>query len=544
MPAGLDLDAVLPELKEELRREADYAREARSQEQYRALVGDDPGVLVPRVHADLSTRRVLASDRVRALPIEDLRSPEHPQRLRDEIGEKLLRLVFRELFEFRFVQTDPNFANYLYEPKHERVALLDFGAVRSFSRHFTDHYRDLIAATIAGDSASVEERGTELGLLRGDETAEARGAFAHLCARVAEPLACSGAYDFGRSHLAREVRDLGLDAYTKRGLHAPPTELIFLHRKLAGSYLLLAHIGARVDCGRVFERVRAVSERCPWAGKDPLYIPYHDGEWGVPSHDDRHLFEMLILEGAQAGLSWLTILRKRDAYRRAFDGFDPARVARYTEKRQALLLANPGIVRNRLKIAAAVDQRARLPRSRGEGRQLRQLPLVVRRREAEAEPLPPDRRRAGEAPPSRTRSRRTSPSAASSSSARRSATRTCRRSGLVNDHLTSCPRHAALAKMNWRPVARVSELRPGEARRVVLDGIEIALCNVAGEFFAVDDVCTHAYASLSDGLLSGAEIECPLHGGCFDVKTGARARRDRDRGPAPLRGARRGRRRV
>jgi predicted unusual protein kinase regulating ubiquinone biosynthesis (AarF/ABC1/UbiB family) len=253
VPAGLDLDSVLPELKQELRREADYAREARSQEQYRALVGDDPGVLVPRVHADLSTHRVLASDRVRALPIEDLRSPAHPQRLRDEVGGKLLRLVFRELFEFRFVQTDPNFGNYLYEPKHERVALLDFGSVRSFSRHFTDHYRELIAATIAGDCAEVEERGRELGLLRGDETREARAAFAQLSLRVAEPLACAGAYDFGAAQLAREVRDLGVDAYTKRGLHAPPTELIFLHRKLAGTYLLLAYIGARVDCRGVFE---------------------------------------------------------------------------------------------------------------------------------------------------------------------------------------------------------------------------------------------------------------------------------------------------
>jgi DNA-3-methyladenine glycosylase I len=97
-----------------------------------------------------------------------------------------------------------------------------------------------------------------------------------------------------------------------------------------------------------------LSERCPWAGKDPLYIPYHDLEWGVPAHDDRHLFEMLILEGVQAGLSWLTILRKRDAYRGAYDGFDPARVARYTEKRRAKLLANPGIVRNRLKVEASV----------------------------------------------------------------------------------------------------------------------------------------------------------------------------------------------
>lgn len=94
--------------------------------------------------------------------------------------------------------------------------------------------------------------------------------------------------------------------------------------------------------------------RCPWAGTDPLYVAYHDEEWGAPVHDDRTLFEFLILEGAQAGLSWATILRKRDHYRRAFDGFDPAAVAAYDEARVAALLADPGIVRNRLKIAAAI----------------------------------------------------------------------------------------------------------------------------------------------------------------------------------------------
>ncbi len=94
--------------------------------------------------------------------------------------------------------------------------------------------------------------------------------------------------------------------------------------------------------------------RCPWAGSDPLYLAYHDDEWGVPVHDDRTLFEFLILEGAQAGLSWITILRKRDAYRRAFAGFDPAAVATFDEARIAALLADPGIVRNRLKVNAAV----------------------------------------------------------------------------------------------------------------------------------------------------------------------------------------------
>ena len=95
--------------------------------------------------------------------------------------------------------------------------------------------------------------------------------------------------------------------------------------------------------------------RCGWCGDDPLYVAYHDEEWGVPVYDDRTLFEFLILEGAQAGLSWSTILKKREGYRAAFDGFDPAIVARYDERKTAELLADPGIVRNRLKVASALS---------------------------------------------------------------------------------------------------------------------------------------------------------------------------------------------
>ena len=97
-----------------------------------------------------------------------------------------------------------------------------------------------------------------------------------------------------------------------------------------------------------------MTKRCGWAGTDPRYVAYHDSEWGVPAHDDRHLFEMLVLEGAQAGLSWSTILNKRDGYREAFDNFEIATVATYTQDDIDRLLANPGIVRNRLKIRSAI----------------------------------------------------------------------------------------------------------------------------------------------------------------------------------------------
>jgi DNA-3-methyladenine glycosylase I len=100
---------------------------------------------------------------------------------------------------------------------------------------------------------------------------------------------------------------------------------------------------------------KAMILRCAWAGTDPLYQRYHDQEWGVPVHDDRTLFEFLLLEGAQAGLSWITILRKRERYRKAFDGFDMARIARYPERKVQALLADPGIVRNRLKVRGAIQ---------------------------------------------------------------------------------------------------------------------------------------------------------------------------------------------
>jgi DNA-3-methyladenine glycosylase I len=108
--------------------------------------------------------------------------------------------------------------------------------------------------------------------------------------------------------------------------------------------------------------------RCAWAGTDPLYVAYHDEEWGVPVHDDRRLFEMLVLEGAQAGLSWITVLRKREHYRRVFDGFDPGRIARYDRRRIARLLDDPGIIRNRAKVEGTVaSARAFLATAREHG---------------------------------------------------------------------------------------------------------------------------------------------------------------------------------
>ena len=186
--------------------------------------------------------------------------------------------------------------------------------------------------------------------------------------------------------------------------------------------------------------------RCPWCGTDTLYVQYHDGEWGVPSHDDRHLFEMLTLEGAQAGLSWITILRKREAaYREAFSGFDPARVARFTPARVERLLQNPGIVRNRLKVEGTVSNaRAFLAVAREFGSFDRYIWQFVG-----GAPLVNRFERLTDVPP------RTAESDAMSRDLRRRGftfvgSTICyafmQATGMVNDHLTSCFRYRPLAR--------------------------------------------------------------------------------------------------
>lgn len=185
--------------------------------------------------------------------------------------------------------------------------------------------------------------------------------------------------------------------------------------------------------------------RCSWATSEPN-LTYHDTEWGVPLHDDRKLFEFLILEGAQAGLSWTTILNKRESYRKAFDGFDPAKVACYDEAKVAELLANPGIVRNRLKVAAAVrNAKAFLEVQREFGSFDAYLWQFVGGKPIQNNLQP------GQPYPTRS----AESDALSKDLLKRGfkfvGTTICyammQAVGMVNDHLVDCPRHRAVAKL-------------------------------------------------------------------------------------------------
>lgn len=246
LPVDLDVAGLAAEAKRQLAQEADYISEARFLERYARLVADEPALFVPRVHWDLTTPRVMAMDFVEGEPLDVL--ADAPQARRDIVGALLERLLFRELFEFRVMQTDPNFANYLYQPESGRVALLDFGATQRFRAGFTANYARITRGVIDGDRGAVAREAIRIGYAAADDAPERLQAVVDIVFLVCEPLRHPGRYDFPRSDLPLRVRTLGFDLAFRRGLlRAPPPETIFLHRKLVGSFLLLARIGARVD---------------------------------------------------------------------------------------------------------------------------------------------------------------------------------------------------------------------------------------------------------------------------------------------------------
>jgi predicted unusual protein kinase regulating ubiquinone biosynthesis (AarF/ABC1/UbiB family) len=259
LPVEIDVSGIVAEAKTQLHREADYLAEAEHLRRYRALLADEPRLWVPRVHGDLTTRRVLAMDFARGRPIEDLAAPETPQARRDSAGEALQRLLFRELFEFRFVQTDPNFANYFYDAEEDRIRLLDLGSARAYEPEFAAHYARLCRAVIAGEREAVRAAAVAIGYLREDDPPERARAAVDLMFLVCEPLRHRGRYDFARSTLPSRARDAGFDLAFKKGfLRAPPPATVFLHRKLVGTFLLCAHIRARVDVQHILAPLLAI----------------------------------------------------------------------------------------------------------------------------------------------------------------------------------------------------------------------------------------------------------------------------------------------
>ena len=252
LPSELDLQPLLQEAKHQLQQEADYLHEAENLRRFAVLLEDAPEFLVPGVDADLTRENILAMDFLEGEPIESLSTAT--QTTRDRVAGMLLELLFRELFEFSMVQTDPNFANFLYNARTGQLGLLDFGATRHYSETVTEAYRRLLGAALREDRLAMLESAETIGYFREDIHARQRAAVTELFILATEPARTRGRFDFGSSDLAVRIRDAGMALSFDQGYwHTPPADAVFLHRKLGGLYLLAARLRAKVDVSAILE---------------------------------------------------------------------------------------------------------------------------------------------------------------------------------------------------------------------------------------------------------------------------------------------------
>ena len=242
----MNIAPLLTEVKQQLREEADYEQEARYLNAFVRALGDDERFLLPRVIPSLSSSRVLGMTYVPGIPIEDVVHEDPDERNR--VLSLMFELLLVEMFELRLVQTDPNFANYRYDPNTGQVILLDFGASRRFKASFTGAYRDLLRATVAHDRAGMAIAAERIGYTLGPEGSTYRETLLELATLVLAPLTVDEPYDFARSTLPGEVAARAGEIQDFREFwEVPPVDVAYIHRKIGGLFMLASRLGAQVN---------------------------------------------------------------------------------------------------------------------------------------------------------------------------------------------------------------------------------------------------------------------------------------------------------
>ena len=246
LPQHMDITDLLRDAKLQLHDEANYLQEAEYLDAFRHALKDDQNYVIPKHHSDLSTERILAMDFVSGEPIESL--AELDPTVIDSLMHKMFELTFKELFELRLMQTDANFANYLFQHDTQKIALLDFGASRRFSKRFAMDYKRLLRAVKAKDPSATIIAADKLGY-KASEASEPYQNFLGAVFNIAlEPFSKPGLYDFRSADLSNRLSELSQDGYDfKEFWQTPPTEILYLHRKLGGMYMLATRLGARVN---------------------------------------------------------------------------------------------------------------------------------------------------------------------------------------------------------------------------------------------------------------------------------------------------------
>tara|TARA_R110002003_G_scaffold95_1_gene7229 strand:- start:2978 stop:4405 length:1428 start_codon:yes stop_codon:yes gene_type:complete len=265
LPRGLFLDKTIANARVELAWECDYTREAECQMRFRDFLADDKDAFtVPKVFKEASGPTVLTAELMHGVGVTKPKNLSQEQR--DWIGTQILRLCLREIVEFKFMQTDPNWTNFLYNAKANKIELLDFGASRDYPDEFVEPYINILIGASKGDHTTIRDRSIELGYLTGAESAAMLDAHIQSVLTLAEPFKADGPeiYDFRDQTITDRVRSL-IPVMVKERLAPPPEETYSLHRKLSGAFLLCARLGSRVPCRELFSKAIAT-----WEGKAKL----------------------------------------------------------------------------------------------------------------------------------------------------------------------------------------------------------------------------------------------------------------------------------
>ena len=251
LPKGLDIKPLLAEAKKQLHDEADYALEGQYLEQYATVIEHDDAFVMPILDKEFSSDTILAMSFLDGIPIEQL--VDAPQETRDQVMSQLMRLFFKELFDFQLVQTDPNFANYQYDQDTQKIVLLDFGATRIYTPQMAESYRQLMQSASHHEKSKIRQAVLDIGLIRQDLPEKVQQNITDLAYMACEPLYGESPYDFAGSDLSSRLQHQGMQlGLEKEYSHTPSANAIFLHRKLGGLFLLAIKLKAKVDIQSLF----------------------------------------------------------------------------------------------------------------------------------------------------------------------------------------------------------------------------------------------------------------------------------------------------